>query len=129
MSVIRPAPLATGTGVQAYRLGMDTVVDVSACTLPTVAQPLRLREFDTFCATAVRSVERIGVLSVRLRLLPRPDIAATAADLLVRETACCSFFTFNLSATAGELVLDISVPARHAAVLDALSARVTEVRA
>ena len=82
-----------------------------------------------FVATAVQSAERVGPLSVRLRLLPTPDVAATAADLLVRETRCCSFFSFSLAAMAGELVLDITVPAGYEGVLDAVIARAAKVSA
>jgi hypothetical protein len=46
--------------------------------------------------------------------------AARAADLMVRETLCCSFFGFAVSATGGELTLDITTPAEQVGVLDAL---------
>ncbi|GAA3744391.1 hypothetical protein GCM10022225_30060 [Plantactinospora mayteni] len=94
-----------------------------ACTLPTAERPLRLTEFDELFASAVRGVERVDPLRVRLELRPEPAVAARAADLVVRETACCSFFTFTLGATAGRLTLDVAVPAGRVAVLDALAAR------
>ena len=93
-----------------------------ACTLPTVEQPLRLAEFNDLFASAVRGVERVDPLRVRLDLRPEPAVAARVADLVVRESACCSFFTFTLSATGGQLTLDIAVPAGHSGVLDALAA-------
>lgn len=37
-------------------------------------------------------------------------MAAQAADLAVRETGCCSFFTFSLITTGGSLWLETSVP-------------------
>jgi hypothetical protein len=92
-----------------------------ACTLPTEERPLRVAEFDALFTEAVRSVRRIDVTSVSLEL--EPHVASRAADLVVRETGCCSFFTFSLVATGGSLHLEIRVPAQHADVLEALAAR------
>jgi hypothetical protein len=94
-----------------------------ACTLPTVEQPLRLAEFDSLFADAVRSVDRVDPLRVRLELGPDPDVAARAAHLVVRETQCCSFFTFTLSATGGQVLLEVAVPVGRGDVLDALADR------
>ncbi|MGW3807913.1 hypothetical protein [Micromonospora sp. NPDC005113] len=94
-----------------------------ACTLPTVEQPLRLAEFDDLFASAVVAMERVDRLRVRLELRPEPTVAGRAADLVTRETGCCSFFTFTLTATGGQLALDVAVPAGHVDVLDALAAR------
>jgi hypothetical protein len=106
---------------------MDNVLRIAACTLPTGSRPLRLREFDTFFGAAVRSVERTEPGRVRLDLVATPEIAATAASLLVRETACCSFFTFELLATAGQLTLDVCVPEQYRSVLEAVSQRAEEL--
>ena len=43
------------------------------------------------------------------------------AGLAAAETECCSFFTFALTATGGALSLDVTVPAAHTAILDALA--------
>jgi hypothetical protein len=48
------------------------------------------------------------------------QVAARAADLTVRETQCCSFFGFTLTATGGGLTLDVTAPPEQIAVLDAL---------
>lgn len=93
------------------------------CTLPTAQRPLRRAEFDELFTTAVRSVERLDPRRVRLGLVPQAAVAARAADLLVRETECCSFFTFMLTADGGGVSLDIAVPDRHVDVLDALADR------
>jgi hypothetical protein len=58
-----------------------------------------------------------------LTLRPDPTVAARAADLAVRETACCSFFEFILTATGGQLTLQIRTPATQIEVLDALADR------
>lgn len=94
-----------------------------SCTLPTAERPLRLAEFDELFAHVVGAVEQREPGRVRLRLEPTPELAARAANLVVRETACCSFFTFTLTATGGELHLDVSVPDGHLDVLDAVGAR------
>lgn len=94
-----------------------------ACTLPTEERPLRVAEFDALFTEAVRSVRRTDATSVSLELVPAAEVAARAADLVVRETGCCSFFTFSLVATGGSLHLEIRVPAQHADVLEALAAR------
>jgi hypothetical protein len=100
-----------------------------ACTLPTARRPLRLAEFDDLFATSVLSVDRVEPLRVRLDLRPDPDVAAQAADLVVRETHCCSFFTFTLAATGGRLSLEIAVPAEHGEVLEAMATRAQQVAA
>ena len=96
-----------------------------SCTLPTTELPLRAAEFDAVFADAVRLVERPSPDRVRLELEPAAEVAARVADLVVRETACCSFFTFALTATAGALHLDITVVPGHIEVLDVLAAQAT----
>lgn len=94
-----------------------------ACTLPTREQPLRVTEFDRLFARAVRGIHRPEPGRLRLELEPTAPIAARTADLVVRETGCCSFFTFALTATHGRLWLEVSVTAEHLEVLDAFAAR------
>lgn len=94
-----------------------------ACTLPTEERPLRVAEFDALFAEAVQNVRRVDATSLSLDLQPQSVVAAQAADLVVRETGCCSFFTFSLVATGGSLRLEIKVPEQHADVLEALAVR------
>lgn len=94
-----------------------------SCTLPTADQPLRAAEFDDLFATAVTGAQRPAPSRLTLQLTPTPEVAATAAGLAMKETGCCSFFTFALTATGGELSLDVTVPPAHVAVLDALAGR------
>ena len=91
------------------------------CTLPTVERPLRLAEFDELFATALRGQQRLTRTSLRWRL--DPAAAETARDLTVRESACCSFFSFAFAPDGDDLQLDVQVPAAHVAVLDALADR------
>ncbi len=95
----------------------------SACTLPTAEQPLREAEFDALFASAA-GVTRPSPGELRIAFPVSAELAATAASLAVRETRCCSFFTFTLTVAAGELTLGVSVGEPHVEVLDALAARV-----
>lgn len=94
-----------------------------ACTLPTVEQPLRRAEFDDLFAQDILTVTQESPQRVRLELRADPDAAARAAGLAVKETGCCSFFTFELSMTDGKVALAISTPPAHESVLAALGAR------
>lgn len=103
-------------------------IDVpAACTLPTAERPLRLAEFEELFATAVRGVETVGAGQVRIRLTGPVGLEAWVRDLAMRETNCCSFFTFTVSAeptTDGERVtVDVRVPAPYADVLQSLAER------
>jgi hypothetical protein len=93
-----------------------------ACTLPTAERPLRVAELDALCAESVLGVERVEPHRLRLRLRATPWTAGRAAELMTRETGCCAFFTFTLTATTGTLSLEIGVPSRQVTVLDALAA-------
>ncbi|MFF0454571.1 hypothetical protein [Nocardia africana] len=95
----------------------------SACTLPTVEQPIRVTEFDRFFADAVRAVRRPH--PHRLELILASDAEPRARDLAARETSCCSFFVFDFGATEEGPVLSVGVPPAYTAVLDAFAARVT----
>jgi hypothetical protein len=107
---------------------MSTPWAPDACTLPTAGRPLREAEFDALLTTSP-AAERTGPTSLRIVLDPTPAVAARVADLAVRETGCCSFFTFALVATGGGLRLDITVPPTRADVLDALHGRAAGERA
>jgi hypothetical protein len=91
-----------------------------ACTLPTAERPLRLAEFYTLFATAVRGQGRST--PTRLQLVLDAAAEPVARDLTAKETACCSFFTFSFTPAGDDLLLDIEVPAAHVDVLDWLAA-------
>ena len=97
------------------------IESVAACTLPTADRPLRAAEFDTLFAGYLKAIDRRTPTRLRLEL----DIAAaaTARDLAARESACCSFFTFDfMPGTAATVWMQIDVPPAHVDVLDGLSA-------
>ncbi|HLS75487.1 MAG TPA: hypothetical protein VK083_01700 [Nocardia sp.] len=94
-----------------------------ACTLPTVEQPIRVAEFDSFFAGSVRSAHRPH--PTRLDLTLHPGSEDAARDLAARESGCCRFFTFEFPATTADPVMRIGVPGTYVDVLDALEARAT----
>jgi hypothetical protein len=100
-----------------------------ACTLPTAEQPLRQAEFEALFTAAARDAERPTQQHLRVTVSGGSDVAASIRDLADRETQCCSFFAFTVSAPeAGVVQLDVEVPAGHVDVLDALQARAAAVR-
>ena len=58
--------------------------------------------------------DRVGELTRgdarRLRFPPDATVAAALADVAAREVGCCAFFTFTLTVTPAELVLDVIAP-------------------
>jgi hypothetical protein len=92
-----------------------------ACTLPTEERPLRVAEFADLFAFVVRA-ERRG--PQRLDVVLRRLVEVPARDLARRESECCSFFTFDFELAGNDVVMHIAVPPEHAAVLDALHARI-----
>lgn len=91
-----------------------------ACTLPSTERPLREREFHDLLATAVLSSIRVDAMNASFRLRPEPAVAAQVAELAVRETGCCLFFTFALTIADEQLSLAVSVPGEYVGVLDGL---------
>ena len=101
---------------------MDDLLNTDACTLPTVDRPLRLAEFDALFEQSVTAVER-RQNRTRLTLRGSPGLRAHVLDLTRRESACCSFFCFDLIGDDHGLVLDIGVPWNRRDILDAMSLR------
>ncbi len=50
----------------------------------------------------------------------RRGVLARTQDLTARETACCTFFDFDVQLVAGEVLVDVRVSDGHTPVLDAL---------
>ncbi|MGW6276074.1 hypothetical protein [Kribbella sp. NPDC055071] len=96
-----------------------------SCTLPTADRPLRVLEFDQLFADHLRNAARVDPQTLDLTL--DASSRAAAADLIARETKCCSFFDFTLSPIPdhvlmpSHVLLRISVPPTQTAVLDALA--------
>lgn len=101
-----------------------------ACTLPAADRPLRQAEFDQLFATSLRAADRPAPTRLQLRLAGPGTLAETVRDLTARESACCSFFEFTITAEQpGVVGLTIAVPADRVDVLDALAARATAATA
>lgn len=95
----------------------------SACTLPTVERPVRRAEFDDLFARDALAVVRASPTRTLVDLRADPETAARAAALAVRETGCCSFFTFDLAIGAGAVTLGVATDPAHREVLAALTAQ------
>jgi hypothetical protein len=93
------------------------------CTLPLVERPLRAAEFDELFATALRGLARPEPTLLRLTLDGSEHVATTVRDLVDREAACCSVFSFTLTRSDDFLQLEVRVPARRTEVLDGFAAR------
>lgn len=96
---------------------------VQGCTLASADQLARAAEFDQLFAEMVVRTERPAPTRLQLELRRDPAAVRRAAELAFAETACCSFFTFTLTAAADRLVLEIAVPDAHLPVLAALADR------
>jgi hypothetical protein len=64
-----------------------------------------------------------------MHLTGEDGLTEQVRDLTVRETSCCSFFTFAIAGTDQDLTLDVSVPPARQEILDALAARGEELSA
>jgi hypothetical protein len=90
-----------------------------SCTLPTAEQPLRVAEFDALFATSAVGAVRTAPTRLRVHLKGPEDLFDRVRDLADRESACCSFFTFAVTATGdGTVTLDVEVDPAHIQVLD-----------
>jgi hypothetical protein len=99
------------------------------CSLSPAGRQARAADFSAMFAETVRRIERPERTRLRLELEPGPAVASRVAELAAAETSCCSFFTFTLTATAGSLALEITVPRAQTAVLDALAGLAVTERA
>jgi hypothetical protein len=92
----------------------------ASCTLPTVEQPVRVAEFGALFADLLRARARLDTCHLQLTFGGGEAAAARVRDLVARESACCSFFQFTVSAGHDRVLLDVVVPAARADVLDGL---------
>lgn len=97
-------------------------MEIAACTLSDADRLARAAEFSELFAETVTGL-RPEPTRLRLELVPGAGPAGRTAELIAAETECCSFFTFTLTAAAGSLVLEVSVPPAQIEVLEALAGR------
>ena len=72
-----------------------------ACTLPTAERPLRVAEFDALFAGHLRCLEWHGRAAMSMDLSGDVGLTEAVRDLVERESACCSFFSFTVTTGAG----------------------------
>ncbi|WP_223830576.1 hypothetical protein [Nocardiopsis quinghaiensis] len=102
--------------------GMEKLWAPQSCALPTTERPLRLAEFDELFTSSARGVEQHGT-TARIHLSGDAELAERVRDLVERESACCSFFTFAVEGPDEEPLLSVTVPPERREVLDSLAAR------
>jgi hypothetical protein len=83
-------------------------------------------EFDELFRSAV-AIDRPAPTRLRLVLAESGGVAERARELAARESSCCSFFAFDVSAADGRVVVDAQVPPGHTVVLDGLAAQAAAV--
>jgi hypothetical protein len=108
--------------------GDITVPAAAGCTLDAAGRLARAAEFDEFFASALTGSRRTDATRLRLELAADEQTGRRAGGLAAAETACCSFFTFTLTASAGQLALEVTVPPAHQGALDLLAARAATAR-
>jgi hypothetical protein len=79
-----------------------------ACTLTVEEQVDRAAEWGRVRDRATR--RETTATGVRLEFELDAAFARDLAELVVREVACCAFFTFNLTVDRDKLVLAVDVP-------------------
>ncbi|MET9829460.1 hypothetical protein ABZ078_09140 [Streptomyces sp. NPDC006385] len=94
-----------------------------SCALPTEKQPLRIAEWDALFSEHLTALSYPAARRVRLELSAASGVEDGVRDLAGRESGCCSFFTFTVTADADAVRLDIAVDPVHQPVLDALAER------
>jgi hypothetical protein len=107
----------------------DSWAASDACTLPTAERPLRVAEFDALFADHVVTVGRDAPTQVTLLLHGDRDLEGRVRDLAARETDCCSFFTFTVTAWQEDtrrVRVEIHVPPDRSQILAALASRAEE---
>lgn len=95
----------------------------SACTLPTAERPIRLKEFGELLASSSRRGERLSATSLTLYLAGEAGLEQSVRELAARESDCCSFFAFEISADQADVIMTITVPPQHSGILDSLEAK------
>jgi hypothetical protein len=107
---------------------MDLLPIDDFCTLPAAALRARLMEFDELFRRQVSAPRRIGPHRAEFTFASVDGLYAQIADLVARESACCSFFEFtidqrNQPSAKDQLVLRVVVPQTYDDVLETLMDR------
>lgn len=81
---------------------------VVGCSLEAGSVPDRITDWQALVARAVTREPITG--GVALQFVATPELAAEAARLAAAEQECCSFFTFTLRMTTGQVRLEVQAP-------------------
>jgi len=90
-----------------------------ACTLHPNEYAGRLEDFRQGVFAHLVGMERPEPTRLRLLLAGDADPEAVR-ELLVREQGCCTFMSFTITASGGQLAADLEVPADAAPALDGM---------
>ena len=90
--------------------------------MPTAERPLRVAEFNDLFVSSLRSiVAGEGDTHARLLLSGGVGLVERVQQLADSESSCCSFFSFEVTPLAEDLVaLDVGAPPAYADVLAGL---------
>ncbi|MBX9243818.1 MerR family transcriptional regulator [Actinotalea ferrariae] len=116
-----PAPLADRRTFVALTRGPAVVEDVAApvaCSLDAAAVPDRVSDWQTLVPRATSREPIPG--GIALTFPASVDLAAEVARLAAAEQDCCSFFTFTVRLTTGQVRLEVQAPADAANVVAAM---------
>lgn len=91
---------------------------VVACSLDAGSVPDRITDWQTLVSRAVAREPITGGMA--LRFAATPDLVAETARLAAAEQDCCSFFTFTLRLTTGQVRLEIQAPEAAADIVAAM---------
>ena len=106
---------------------LPQIAALAACRLPVLEQPLRVVEFDELFARGLTAQQRLS--ATVLQLIFDPAVETAARELTARETACCSFFTFDFADVGDAVRVRVVVPPAQVEVLDALAGRASGILA
>lgn len=116
-----PAPLADRrTFVPLTRGPVVTAPDAPpiACSLDAGSVPDRISDWRALVARAVSREPITG--GTALQFDASPELVAEAARLAAAEQDCCTFFTFTLQMTTGQVRLEVRAPEDAADIVAAM---------
>ncbi|GEK22466.1 MerR family transcriptional regulator [Cellulomonas xylanilytica] len=116
-----PAPLADRRTFVPLTRGpvvAEPGAHVIACSLDAGSVPDRVADWQALVARAVSREPITG--GVALQFVASPELVAELARLAAAEQDCCTFFTFTLTMTTGQVRLEVQAPDSAADVVAAM---------
>ncbi len=112
------APSDRRTLVPLTRAPLGAAPQAIACSLDAGSMPDRVSDWRALAARAISREPVAGGMA--LRFVASPELVAEAARLAAAEQDCCSFFTFTLRMTTGQVSLEVRAPDEAADVVAAM---------